>query len=403
LEGRQHKEEISALNAAIDKHQMLIGKLEQEIEHKQAEYEQVIKDYNNLTRERQTLYGLKKPDEEEDKLKKALDRAALELDKARTAYTGAEQQVAYLQNTIESLRQNIEERTGVLKEAEEKMFANFKTANFEDESDYCAARLTEEERRSLTDEAQSLQEKSTSLQTLRHDKKRLLNIEQEKKITEKSSEILQEELNNGEAAIKESRQQIGGITKTLEENDTLRSQQQELLKKIKTQKEETVRWSNLHELIGSADGKKYRNFAQGLTFEIMVIHANRQLQKLNDRYLLIRDDQQPLELNVIDNYQAGQIRSTRNLSGGESFIVSLALALGLSGMASRSVPVDSLFLDEGFGTLDEDALDMALDTLAELNQEGKLIGVISHIAAVKERIGTQIQVIPQPGGRSIIV
>ena len=81
--------------------------------------------------------------------------------------------------------------------------------------------------------------------------------------------------------------------------------------------------------IGSADGKKYRNFAQGLTFELMVSHANRQLEKMTDRYLLIRNEQLPLELNVVDNYQAGEIRSTKNLSGGESFIVSLTLALGL--------------------------------------------------------------------------
>src|SRR5690606_41713921 len=81
---------------------------------------------------------------------------------------------------------------------------------------------------------------------------------------------------------------------------------------------------------------------------------NRQLQKMTDRYLLVRDAEQPLELNVIDNYQAGEVRSTKNLSGGESFIVSLALALGLSQMSSRNVRVDSLFLDEGFGTLDEE-------------------------------------------------
>jgi len=123
---------------------------------------------------------------------------------------------------------------------------------------------------------------------------------------------------------------------------------------------------------------------------------------MTDRYVLIRDDSQPLELCVADNYQAGEIRSTKNLSGGEAFIVSLALALGLSHMASRNVRVDSLFLDEGFGTLDEDALETALETLAGLQQDGKLIGVISHVAALKERIGTQIQVIPQTRGRSII-
>jgi len=123
---------------------------------------------------------------------------------------------------------------------------------------------------------------------------------------------------------------------------------------------------------------------------------------MTDRYLLIRDDGQPLELNVVDNYQAGEIRSTRNLSGGESFIVSLALALGLSRMASRNVRVDSLFLDEGFGTLDEEALETALSTLAGLHQEGKLIGVISHVGALKERIPTRIEVVPVAGGRSAI-
>lgn len=128
----------------------------------------------------------------------------------------------------------------------------------------------------------------------------------------------------------------------------------------------------------------------------MIVHANRQLRKMSDRYLLVHDAARPLELSVIDGYQAGEIRSTRNLSGGESFLVSLALALGLSGMASRRVRVDSLFLDEGFGTLDEEAL----ETLAGLRQEGKLIGLISHVAALRERIATRIRVEPGSGGRS---
>ncbi|MCG5499720.1 hypothetical protein LQ952_02705 [Ectothiorhodospira sp. B14B] len=123
---------------------------------------------------------------------------------------------------------------------------------------------------------------------------------------------------------------------------------------------------------------------------------------MTDRYLLIRDEAQPLELNVIDSYQGGEIRSTKNLSGGEGFIVSLALALGLSHMAGRQVRVDSLFLDEGFGTLDDDALDTALQTLAGLREEGKLIGLISHVPALKERIATRIQVTPQTGGTSRI-
>ena len=183
----------------------------------------------------------------------------------------------------------------------------------------------------------------------------------------------------------------------------MKEKQLEHIRNIDAQKKELTRWQDLHVLIGSADGKKFRNFAQGLTFEMVVRHANRQLRKMTDRYILVRDDSQPLEFNVLDNYQAGEIRSTKNLSGGESFIVSLALALGLSHMASQNVRVDSLFLDEGFGTLDEDALETALETLAGLQQDGKLIGVISHVAAFKERISTQIQVIPEAGGKSRIV
>jgi len=134
----------------------------------------------------------------------------------------------------------------------------------------------------------------------------------------------------------------------------------------------------------------------------MIAHANQQLARMSDRYLLVHDKANPLELNVIDNYQAGEERSTKNLSGGESFLVSLALALGLSQMASHKVQVDSLFLDEGFGTLDENALDTALESLASLQQTGKLIGIISHVAALKDRISTQIIVTPQNGGKSTI-
>jgi len=105
---------------------------------------------------------------------------------------------------------------------------------------------------------------------------------------------------------------------------------------------------------------------------------------------------------VVDNYQAGEIRTIKNLSGGESFIVSLSLASALSNMVSKNVRVDSLFLAEGFGTLDEEALDTALNSLGGFQQDGKLIGVISHVSGLKERIGTKIQGAPQTGGHSQI-
>jgi exonuclease SbcC len=194
--------------------------------------------------------------------------------------------------------------------------------------------------------------------------------------------------------------EIGALAQRLADHDKLSQQRSEHAAALTAQKQRHDRVAVLHALIGSADGKKYRNFAQGLTFERMVRAANHHLHRMTDRYTLARDTQQPLLLNVVDHYQGDVLRVTRNLSGGESFIVSLALALGLSQLSSRNVRLDSLFLDEGFGTLSEEVLETALSTLSSLHQEGKRIGVISHVQALKDRISTQIVVYPESGGRS---
>jgi len=254
----------------------------------------------------------------------------------------------------------------------------------------------------LSQRAKKLDNKQADITTRKKDRETRLSQEIDKKTTEASLDDLKKEQAAILESLKKLGEEIGAIKQKLTDNTSAKVKYQQKQMLIKAQKKECTRWDALHSLIGSADGKKYRNFAQGITFELMVSHANRQLEKMTDRYLLVRDDDQPLELNVVDNYQAGEIRSTKNLSGGESFIVSLSLALGLSKMAGRKVRVDSLFLDEGFGSLDEDALETALETLAGLQHDGKLIGIISHVPALKERISTQITVQPVSGGKSTI-
>jgi exonuclease SbcC len=229
-----------------------------------------------------------------------------------------------------------------------------------------------------------------------------LETEQSKNLTEENLESLSESYSNAFIQNETLLKEIGIRTGRLSANDVAKKRGNEIASKIADQNAIVERWSRLNILIGSADGKKYRNFAQSLTLEIMISYANRQLSRLSDRYLLTRNREEPLELDVIDNYQAGEIRSTKNLSGGESFIVSLALALGLSKMSSRKVSVDSLFLDEGFGTLDEETLETALGTLAGLRQDGKMIGIISHVGALRERISTRIVVESVCEGKSII-
>lgn len=184
----------------------------------------------------------------------------------------------------------------------------------------------------------------------------------------------------------------GEVHNQLASDTERRISQQALLLQITHSQQQYDDWSYLNQLIGSKEGDKFRRFAQGLTLDHLVYLANRQLTRLHGRYLLQRKTSDALDLQVVDTWQADALRDTRTLSGGESFLVSLALALALSDLVSHKTSIDSLFLDEGFGTLDAETLDTALNALDSLNASGKTIGVISHIEAMKERIPVQIRV-----------
>ena len=385
---RHQNETIKGMESELLKHQDALADL--------------LRERDEIIKHRQELFGEKNPDQEEARLISAQETAEQKLESCTRKFTDVNQKLEQLKRQIQEIEQSMSGRIVHLDRVLSTFTERIKGFGFADEAEYQAACLPEDERKILLQRSQKLGTEQTELLTRETDRTAQLASEREKQITDNKKEDIVARVDDFTAIHNTLQQEIGGIRLKLENNENLKECQQERLANIEKQKSECDRWNMLHELIGSADGKKYRNFAQGLTFELMVGHANRQLRKMTDRYLLIRDDAQPLELNVVDNYQAGEIRSTKNLSGGESFIVSLSLALGLSQMASKNVRVDSLFLDEGFGTLDEDALDTALETLAGLQQDGKLIGVISHVLALKERIGTQIQVIPQSGGKSTI-
>ena len=400
MEMTGQEKKVEALKGGLEKNEILYESLKQALAVNRADCDRLKGDHASLQTSRRDLFGEKSADEEEKRHAAEVAQALKNLETSRENLLKMEKELNSLKEKIASLQQKTTGRASELFAAEEQLRDKITAAGFLDEADYCTARLPVKERDSLAEKEKTLLQEKTELEARLQDRLESLALEREKKMTEEPAGTLADAIRVGDDELKRLRLDIGGIIKELSDNEQHKGSQRERLRKIELQKAETLRWEELHELIGSADGKKFRNFAQGLTFEIMTAHANRQLQEMTDRYLLIRDRLQPLELNVIDNYQAGEIRSTKNLSGGESFIVSLALALGLSRMASRNARVDSLFLDEGFGALDEDALEMALEALAGLHQEGKLIGVISHVAALKERIATQIQITPETGGRS---
>ncbi|MBZ9537621.1 AAA family ATPase [Modicisalibacter tunisiensis] len=185
----------------------------------------------------------------------------------------------------------------------------------------------------------------------------------------------------------------------LRDDDRKRARQQAGRAELETARAEYRRWGGISELIGSADGKAFRRIAQAYNLEQLLEHANAHLGGLTRRYRLLRGGSE-LGLLVADHDMADERRSVHSLSGGETFLVSLALALGLASMASGELVIESLFIDEGFGSLDPQSLALAMEALDGLQAQGRRVGVISHVQEMHERIPVQIRVEPEGNGTS---
>ncbi|MES2818345.1 MAG: AAA family ATPase [Pseudomonadota bacterium] len=263
---------------------------------------------------------------------------------------------------------------------------------FADEAAFRAALLTEAQQDELTHLKVGLDRALNEAQALQADAERRLQALTTAGQGEADPRQLDEQLLALGARLRQLSQRQGEIRAQRASDDARRQGQQALFAEIAQRQAHHDLWQHLNGLIGSADGAKYRKFAQGLTLDHLVYLANQQLQRLHGRYQLGRRSSGELELEVVDTWQGDVTRDCKTLSGGESFLVSLALALALSDLVSHKTSIDSLFLDEGFGTLDGETLEVALDALDSLNATGKMIGVISHVEALKERIPVQLKV-----------
>ncbi|WP_188261840.1 AAA family ATPase [Azospirillum tabaci] len=203
--------------------------------------------------------------------------------------------------------------------------------------------------------------------------------------------------------LQEARDRLGETQARLRADTENRGRLATVLDRVEAQRKAQGLWATMAQLIGSADGRKLRNFAQSLSLDLLLVQANRYLADLARRYRLERVGGADLEIQVVDGEMGDERRGVHSLSGGEMFLVSLALALGLSAMAGGgSGGIGTLFIDEGFGTLDPGSLDLALSCLEALQATGRQVGVISHVPALVERIGVQVRVTPQGGGRSAV-
>jgi exonuclease SbcC len=203
-------------------------------------------------------------------------------------------------------------------------------------------------------------------------------------------------------AVRSLDEEAGARRERLEQDAAAARLQAEMEAQLEPLRVEARRWGQLNDLIGSADGAKFRTFAQGLTLDRLLAEANHHLRELAPRFRLDRVPGHALALQVVDRDLGDEVRAVQGLSGGETFLVSLALALGLSGLAAERTPIESLFVDEGFGTLDPASLDRAVEVLEGLEASGRQVGVISHVAGLAERIGAAVAVERLGAGRSRI-
>ncbi len=314
-------------------------------------------------------------------------------------FTEVDQQLDSLNKKLDTLQGQIKQNSQAIEKQQiecQKLLKHWRQelgqSPFENTKSFQAALLDEIEQQrliQLKDSIDTQLHKCTALQQkAKHDLTKIYQLA----LTDKTSEQLQTLEDESTASIGESNKQLGEIQQKLKSDKEQRQKHQKLIEQLEQQQNSYDDWSYLSSLIGSADGKKFRVFAQGLTLDYLIHLANIQLNQLHARYQLSRNADEVLDLEVIDTWQGDAVRDTRTLSGGESFLVSLALALALSDLVSHKTRIDSLFLDEGFGTLDRETLDIALDALDNLNASGKMIGVISHIEALKERIPVQIEI-----------
>ena len=318
-------------------------------------------------------------------------------------FTDANTSMVKSKTAIEKETKDLEGANRILASLESKLNPKINKLGFNNMTDIASNILTESEANNIRVKQDNLKQSQTKNTTEISMLTKQIDIAKQKDTHPKLTlEQLIESIQTEEAEVSKLTQSITEYSGQLKRDDEDKLKIKSKEEEIKKLNQELEKWSLMNNLIGDATGNKFANYSQGLTLQNLLVYSNKRLQHLSDRYLIDKPTGDGT-LKVIDQYQGNIERSVSTLSGGETFLISLALALSLSDMASKNVSLDCLFIDEGFGTLDQDTLEVAMNTLEKLQSENqKTVGVISHVEALKERIKVQIVLEKNPQGYSKI-
>jgi len=361
--------------------------------------------YLDLVHQRKVLFDGQPVDETERQFKQAVTQVQADLEQVKTKQqtlaieqTKILTQQEELTNGLTTLENSIQKTSRQMQDwLDDYNQKNEQSLNLDDLHRLLALGTDwiENERLAL----QAIDEELTRANSILTERKQALDRHQKNS----NAEIPLEELitlhTNARSEVEEKKHKKGENSFRLQQDKTHKNKIGDLLKRISEQATVTENWAKLNEIIGSADGKKFRQIAQEYTLDVLLGYANIHLQVLTSRYRIERIPAS-LGLQVVDQDMGDEVRTVYSLSGGESFLVSLALALGLASLSSSRMKVESLFIDEGFGSLDPNTLNIAMDALERLHNQGRKVGVISHVQEMTERIPVQIKVSKQQSGRS---
>ena len=367
------------------------------------EHQKLSEILENILAERKKLFGTENPEKVEKQLSENIQNVEKEIVSSENSLTRT---VTTLEAVFKQLEDKKAECSAIAETIENNkinLLPKLKLIGFETVEDAIKGFLTEKEVNEIKTNHKKLETQLITTNQTIHDKETEILKLKEEDNNETDIVEIQNNISFTKNLIQENNRNIGFIKNKIIENnkqkDGLHSAN-ELFVKLET---EFNKWKKLNDLIGDSEGKRFSKFAQELTLIQLISIANKHLKNLSERYLIQKNTESD-DLLIIDCYQANAERSVKTLSGGESFLVSLSLALGLSDLAGRNTKIDSLFIDEGFGTLDIDTLNIALETLEKLQIEtNRTIGIISHVPALKERITTQIELSKNNSGYSNII
>lgn len=394
----QHTKAIEALQQSMAQQQQTQQLEQRELDAAQQKLNTLTQQQLELASKRQALFGDKRVEDERAKLKLRLAERSQTVEAQQRTHSAHGNEYTRLSTELSSIEKALQGAKNQCQQSEMLWNEQLAQSNFASADEY---QIAIENQSNIATWIAQFEALDARLQSAKGEQttieKQLAEHNASKAHDLPTLEETQAGVELHEKKLAQLQEELGEVKGRRERDKANRQKLSELLEEIEKCNLYYDDISYLHGLIGSSSGDKFRKFAQSLTLDNLVYLANQRLTQLHGRYRLKRNPNTDLQFNVVDNWQADVERDTKTLSGGESFLVSLSLALALSDLVSHKTSIDSLFLDEGFGTLDNETLDVALDALDNLQTSGKMVGVISHIDALKERIPTQIVVSKKSG------